>query len=78
MSCVNYYDLIRPFTYKCLLDPREANIKGINSGANLLVNGAGHLRYPFEHVRSLHAIQVSENILSWWDIKRTILIQLKN
>ena len=78
VSCVNNYTLIRSPTYTCLLDPREANIEGINSGANLRVNGAGLLFHPFEHVRALHAIQASENILSWWDIKRTFWIRLKN
>ena len=78
VSCVNDHSLIRSSTYTCLLDPREANIEGINSGANLQVNGAGLLFHPFEHTRALHALQASENILSWWDIKRTFLIQLKN
>ena len=76
ISCVNNISIIDPESFTTIDEKNPITIQGIVEAVNLRIDGAGSLKYPLDEIRVVYAPDASDNILSFFDAKKSFWIEL--
>ena len=77
ISCTKSLHLLHHNTFVNFEADEQVRILGISGDQDLISPGEGQLQDEFHATRALYVPDASANILSWWSIKKTHRVQVK-